>query len=72
MSINGAIYLSDIGLEEFPNERALLMGFKERLLHRIRSEGKEPWKRQYIKDCIVVTLDGWNKLFNNYPLSRKT
>lgn len=65
------VYIVVLGLERFPEETALLMGFKDRLLQRIRKEGKEPWKRQYIKDCIVVTLTGWNNKFKNYPLSRE-
>jgi hypothetical protein len=65
------LYVVVFGLERFPDEKALLVGFKDRLLKRIRCEGKEPWKRQYIKDCIVVTLNGWNKCFKNYPLSRE-
>ncbi len=65
------LYIVVFGLERLPDETALLMGFKDRLLQRIRCEGKEPWRRQYIKDCIVVTLDGWNKLFKNYPLLRE-
>ena len=65
------LYVVVFGLERFPNEKALLMGFKDRLLQRIRNEGKEPWKRQYIKGCIVVTCDNWNNLFKNYPLLRE-
>jgi hypothetical protein len=65
------LYVVVFGLERFPNEKALLMGFKDRLLQRIRHECKEPWKRQYIKDCLVVTLDSWNEFFKNYPLIRE-
>lgn len=65
------LYIVVLGLERFPDEKALLVGFKDRLLQRIRKEAKEPWTRQYVKDCIVVTLTGWNKLFKNYPLSRE-
>ena len=65
------LFVVVFGLERFPNEKALLMGFKDRLLQRIRNEGKEPWKRQYIKDCLVLTLDSWNTRFKNYPLLRE-
>lgn len=65
------LYIVIFGLDRFPNEKALLIGFKERLLQRIRHEGKEPWKRQYIYDCIVVDLDGWNKHFPDYPVFRE-
>lgn len=65
------LYVVVFGLDRYPNEKALLIGFKERLLKRILHEGKEPWKRQYIKDCIVVTIDGWNEHFKNYPAVRE-
>jgi hypothetical protein len=66
------LYIVVFGLDRFPNEKALLIGFKERLLQRIRHEGKEPWKRQYIYDCIVVDLNDWNKHFPEYPVFRET
>jgi len=66
------IYVVVLGLERYKDEKALLLGgFKERLLKRIRKEAKESWKRKYIKECIVLTIDGWNALFQNYPVSRE-
>ncbi len=65
------LYIVVLGLESFPNEAALLMGFKDRLLARIRKETNEEWKRQYVQDCIVTTVNHWGDVFAEYPLSRR-
>ena len=57
-----------LGLEVL--DEALLVGFKERLLARIRREVSEPWRRHYVSDCVVVTLDTWPDYFPDYPVSR--
>ena len=59
-----------LGLDTFTNEAALLLGFKDRLLKRIRHEGKEAWVRQYVTDCVVVTTTTWPDHFPAYPLTR--
>ena len=59
-----------LGLEALKNERALLMGFKDRLLGRIRHEAREPWRRYYVDDCVVVTLETWPDHFPDYVVSR--
>ena len=59
-----------LGLEAMNTEPALLMGLRERLLHRVRHESDHPWVRRYVSDCVVVGLDGWNKAFPMYPASR--
>jgi hypothetical protein len=59
-----------LGLDALNTEPALLMGLRERLLQRIRRESDQPWVRRYVSDCVVVGLDGWNKVFPMYPASR--
>ncbi len=56
-------YIVLLGTSALPNERALLLGFKDRLLRRIRHEPGEPWKRAFIADCIVVSDTDWNRVF---------
>lgn len=59
-----------LGLEALNTEPALLMGLRERLLRRVRQESDQPWVRRYVSDCVVVGLDGWNKVFPMYPAAR--
>lgn len=59
-----------LGLESLNSEPALLMGLRERLLQRVRHESAQPWVRRYVSDCVVVSLEGWNKAFPMYPASR--
>ena len=59
-----------LGLDAEPFDVALLGPVKTRLLARLRQEAYEPWKREYVADCIVVTPDQWRKHFKNYPLKR--
>ncbi len=47
---------------------ALLGGFKDRLLARLRKEAATASVRQYVKDCVVVTPDTWKSVFPAYPL----
>ena len=64
------IFVVLLGLSTFPNEKALLAGFKDRLLSRLRKEADKPWKRQYVKDCVVLTENNWNKIFPQHKLNR--
>jgi len=70
------IFVLLLGLDALELERdideALLLPFQERLLKRIRKEAAKPWKRKYIKDCIVVTTEKWPKYFPNYTIVRKS
>jgi len=60
-----------LGITHLPLDPALLPAFKDRLLARTRQEGREPWRRQYVADCVVVTDAQWNALFAEYPLTRR-
>jgi hypothetical protein len=64
------IFVVFLGLGAIHHEPALLMSFKERLLRRIRQEASVPWRRNYIKDCIVVTESSWATHFPQYHFSR--
>lgn len=65
-------YVVLLGLEAFDPDRqkALLTGFKDRLLADIRCEGHLPWRRQHIADCVVLSVDIWNKIFADWPVTR--
>ena len=64
------IYVVLLGLEAHEHEAALLLGFKDRLLKRLRHEADRPWKRQYIKDCVVLTEKRWPEVFPEHELRR--
>ncbi|MBF0307147.1 MAG: hypothetical protein HQL41_16025 [Alphaproteobacteria bacterium] len=64
------IYVVLLGAEKLSVDPALLLNFKDRLLARIRQEAHEPWQRDYIADCVVVTERDWADAFPNYPLVR--
>ncbi len=65
-------YIVLVGLDAFNSEtqKALLGGFKDRLLTDIRCEATEPWKRQHIADCLVMSVSIWNQNFPVWPIIR--
>ena len=65
-------YVVLLGLDAFDSEqqKALLAGFKDRLLADIRCETDKPWRRQHIADCVVLSVDTWNKIFADWPVTR--
>lgn len=67
-------YVVLLGLDAFDPEqqKALLTGFKDRLLADIRCETDTPWRRQHIADCVVLSVDIWNKTFADWPVTRVT
>jgi len=66
-------YVVLLGLDAFDPDRqkALLFGFKDRLLADIREESFEAWKRKHIADCVVLSVDSWNQQFPEWPLRRE-
>ncbi len=66
-------YVVLLGLEAFDPDRqkALMSGFKDRLLADIREESFEAWKRKHIADCVVLSVESWNKNFPDWPLRRE-
>jgi hypothetical protein len=65
-------YVVLLGLDAFDPEqqKALLTGFKDRLLADIRCETDTPWRRNHITDCVVLSVDIWNKTFSDWPVTR--
>ena len=59
-----------LGGEAGDLESALLSDLNTRLAARLKKEAATPWARRYIRNCLVVDLAGWAKLFPNYPVRR--
>lgn len=66
-------YVVLLGLDAFdPNiQKAVMTGFKDRLLADIREESFEAWKRKHIADCVVLSVESWNQRFPEWPLRRE-
>jgi hypothetical protein len=62
-SIKPLLYVVVISIYEHVPKRELFTGLTETLRVRLRKEGKRPWKRQYVKDCLVLNVAGWNQKF---------
>jgi hypothetical protein len=65
-------YIVLIGLDAFDpsQQKAVLTGFKDRLMADIRCEAYEAWKRKHIADCAVLSVETWNQYFPNWPITR--
>jgi hypothetical protein len=67
-------YIVLIALGDFHNQeeiKALIgAGFKTPLESRLKKETEEEWKRQYISNCAVLTLEMWNKYFPEWKAKR--
>lgn len=63
------VYTFLLGAEKLTLDPALLITFKERLLRQTMQECDQPWKRQYVADCVVVTEKTWGATFA-YALER--
>jgi len=65
-------YIVLIGLDAFDprQQKAVLTGFKDRLLADIRCEAYEAWKRKHIADCAVLSVEAWNQKFPDWPITR--
>ncbi len=66
-------YVVLLGLDAFDPDRqkAVMFGFKDRLLADIREESFEAWKRKHIADCVVLSVESWNQHFPEWPLRRE-
>jgi hypothetical protein len=66
-------YVVLLGLDAFDPDRqkAIMFGFKDRLLTDIREESFEAWKRKHIADCVVLSVESWNRHFPDWPLRRE-
>ncbi len=65
-------YVVLLGLDAFdPNiQKAVMTGFKDRLMADIRQESFEAWKRKHITDCVVLSIESWNKVFPDWSVHR--
>lgn len=50
--------------------KELLINFNDRLKARLRKEADEEWKRQYVRNCAVLTMETWNSLLAPYRVER--
>lgn len=66
-------YVVLLGLDAFDpdQQKAVMFGFKDRLLADIREESFEAWKRKHIADCMVLSVESWNQYFPKWPLRRE-
>lgn len=66
-------YVVLLGLDAFDpaRQKAIMFGFKDRLLADIREESFEAWKRKHIADCVVLSVESWNQSFPEWPLRRE-
>ena len=66
-------YVVLLGLDAFDpaRQKAIMFGFKDRLLADIRQESFEAWKRKHIADCVVLSVESWNQHFPDWPLRRE-
>lgn len=65
-------YIVLVGLDAFDpsQQKAVLTGFKDRLMADIRCEAYEAWKRRHIADCAVLSVETWNQNFPTWPVTR--
>ncbi|MHB1285070.1 MAG: hypothetical protein ACYCYP_00680 [Leptospirales bacterium] len=64
------LYVVLLGFDRIFRQNDLLVIFKDRLSSRLRREGHLPWKRHYVRDCLVLDPDCWRKWLPEYPLLR--
>lgn len=58
-----------LAVEQLNHDPALLIALTEKIRKRLLHEATEPWKRRYIKNCIVLTEATWAGHMT-YPLAR--
>jgi hypothetical protein len=65
-------YIVLVGLDAFDpiQQKAVLTGFKDRLMADIRCEAYVAWKRRHIADCAVLSVETWNQIFPEWPVTR--
>jgi len=64
------LYAFLLGADNLTLDHALLLGFKDRLLARLRQEADQPWAKHYVADCVVLTEHTWENAFPQFPLAR--
>lgn len=68
------IYIVFLDNNQYNIDPPLLVNFKDRLVAKIKHEGQEPWKRDYLDNCIILSIEKWNKHFSdkNWSVQRIT
>jgi hypothetical protein len=66
------VYVVLLGLDAFEAnlQKAILGGFKGRLMADISCETTTPWIRTHISDCVVLSVEAWNSTFADWPVTR--
>jgi hypothetical protein len=66
------IYIVVLGRYERRAKLELFGPLTVELRRRLKKENgaKRSWVRHYVNDCFVVSVEGWNKVFPSYPVSR--
>jgi hypothetical protein len=64
------VFVLLIGSERLAADDAVMSGLERDLLERLRKETDVEWVRQYVQDCVVVTTANWNRVFQEYPMTR--
>lgn len=64
------LYVFLLGADKLLLEPRLPGIFKDKLLARLQQETDQPWVRQYVADCLVLTEQTWSLAFPEYPLRR--
>lgn len=64
-------YVVLLGLDAFDQamQVGILSGFRDRLAENVQNEGPG-WKKKYIQDCVVLSVEMWNKTFSDWPIER--
>jgi len=52
-------YVVAIGTDNVPIDAALVLDLQQRLRAKLRQETDQPWPRQYVSDCVVLTSEAW-------------
>ena len=63
-------YVVVIGTERLSLQPPLMAGLANRLRSRLAQEADAPWKRTYISDCIVVSVEDLGKALPGCSASR--
>ncbi len=68
------LYLIVLGIDLDPKDSALIMNFQDCLRARLAQETDRPWKRKYVRDCVVLPVKSWEETFkkdkNHYTVER--
>jgi len=65
-------YFVVIGIDAFSSQEqsALLSNYTQRLQVGIYNEADQPWKKQYITDSAVFSVEKWNQYFSSWQARR--